>query len=144
MANGLQHRRGSALDRRPSSAAERSRGSVRSSNALSIGGRAAPGSTLSSVKALYGPCSCMRNLWTHPLLRRYSRTLPTDTSIYAGHKGLSVSASFSGSSPGVTAQRSAPVLRNSWEGPSTSGDAVSEFPRPSELLLAVIAFSLTQ
>ena len=85
VANGMQHRRASALDRRPSSALERSRGVGR--NGLGVtGGRMAPASTLSSVKALYG------------------------------HKGLSVSASFSASGVGVSAQRSAPVLRNSWEG----------------------------
>ena len=103
VANGMQHRRGSALDRRPSSAAERSRGGspggVRNTgSALSVGGRAAPVSTLSSVKALYGQAG--------------------------RQQGLSVSASFSGSTSGVAAQRSAPVLRNSWEGPSsTSGEA---------------------
>ena len=94
VANGMQHRRASALDRRPSSALERSRGVGR--NGLGVtGGRMAPASTLNSVKALY----C--------------------------HKGLSVSASFSASGVGVSAQRSAPVLRNSWEGDLT--DDCSQF-----------------
>ncbi len=61
----MHHRRASALDRRPSSAAERSRGTVRNNSALSVGGRVAPTSTLSSVKALYGPSYALKAASAH-------------------------------------------------------------------------------